>query len=957
MHFLVLLLIQVALSVLSALLFRPKGPKASPVTTPTTDPSAPIPVLFGRGMLGGNVIAFLNYRSIPVADADGLYNYRASMVVALCLGQVGKLWDIISDTAVRFSDISDVTIVASVSGTAQTGFTTTYATVPAAGVTLPYDIFANEGKDGSPVTAPEGDIELEINAPHLYGSRKSGGGVIGDVHFFSGSRNQSQSNFWATFPLPAMPGVSYEVSAAGIARISLYYQRDIETIRWAVSTTAAPDFAAVNSGTGISGAPWAFTYSTLTSGQTLYVGVLGYNSLGTPSPLGSFSITFAGSAISGSPLAIGTPGSTLGNVPRYPNLCYCVYENTIMGQSPYPRPLSFDMERPVRSFAPGFDNSTNSVGDGNPISFLYELMTDRLWGIGMSDSELDTDGSWADASHALCLTNISNVEIGEGFYLSYVFDAQSPGQAYVDEILRTIDAVKFKDPMTGKLGIKLIRGDYDPTTLPVFNESNLLDCDYSEAKAPETINEVRVTFTDRSRVYGKNQVKAQNTASIAALKKVIPTTTEYKGVTNETLALRLAQRDLRAYSGLSKATLVMNREGFDLHEGMPFKLSWSRAGQVVVSNQIMRVGKITRTGRNGSQLTVECLQDTFALQTVASTAFGPSGTTWDNPSKSMPPSTPEVTLVQDKDATTGYAALQVYDPDHRITKVEFQHKSGNGTMTALATATSPYKDQVTLDPQYASEIKYVVTYALPDGSIDTITGTATFDVQQRPDAPLLRYTISSTGVLAVTASVESTVTSVKFADSTSAAPSDATTRAASPVTPTSGLANYTPAASPLAAGAADYVTAFAYDAAGNESRKAVLTIGSNVATGAPCALFGEFGDGKNTTSVVAGTYGQTSRVPFGLVFNRWEIEAYDTAGAAVACTAVVDILATDYSTDVLATITASEQLTLTSASKNTAATLTGWTKTWAADTLFRAKLVSVSGSPAKIVIAVRGAKS
>jgi hypothetical protein len=955
MHFLVLLLIQIALSILTALIFRPKGPKASPVTTPTTDPSAPIPVLFGRGMLGGNVIAFLNYRPHAVGGADGLYNYSASMVVALCLGQVGKLWDIISDSGVRFSEIADVTVVASVSGTAQTGFTTTYSTVPAAGVALPYGVFANEGENGFPVTAPGGDIALALNAPHLYGSRKSGGGVIGTVHFFSGSRNQAQSDFWATFPLPAMPGVSYEVDAGGIARISLYFQRDIQSVKWAVSTVAAPDFTAVNAGTLITGAPWQFTYSTLTSGQTLYVGVLGYNQLGTPSPLGSFSITFAGSAIAGEPLAIGTPGSTLGNVPRYPNLCYCVYENTIMGQSPYPRPLSFDLERPVRAFAPGYDNATNPEGDANPMSILYELMTDRLWGIGMSDEELDTDGSWADASLALCHTNISNVEIGEGFYLSYVFDAQSPGTQYVDEILRTIDAVRFKDPMTGKLGIKLIRGDYDPATLPVFDESNLIDCDYSEAKAPETINEVRVTFTDRSRVYQKNQVKAQNVASIAALKKVIATTVEYKGITTETLALRVAQRDLRAYSGLSKATLIVNRQGFDLHEGMAFKLSWSRGSQVVVSNQIMRVGKITRTGRNGSELTIECLQDTFALQTVASTAMAPSGASWENPSKAMPPSTPEVTPVQDKDATTGYLALQVYDPDHRITKIEFQHQSGNGTMTALARGSAPYKDSVTLDPQYGSTIHWLVTYALPSGSIDTIEGTATFDVLQKPPAPQLTYTITTGGVLAVTAIVGPNVASVKFADSTSGPPSDATTRAAT--ADSSAPFTFVPAASPLAAGGVDYVTAFAYDADGNESEKGYLTIGSNVAAGAPCALFGEFGDGKNTTSVVAGTYGQTSRVPFGLVFDRWEIEAYDNAGAPVSCTVTVDILATTYASNTFASITASEQLTLSSQSKNTAATLTGWTKTWAADTLFRAKLVSISGSPAKIVIAVRGTKS
>src|SRR6185312_6988183 len=417
--------------------------------------------------------------------------------------------------------------------------------------------------------------------------------------------------------------------------------------------------------------------------------------------------------------------------------------------------------------------------------------------------------------------------------------------------LRTIDAVQFIDPLSGKLGIQLIRGDYNVGTLPTFDESNILDCDYTQAGASETINEVKVTFSDRTRLYQPNQVKAQDLASVMALGRVVSVTNTYKWVTTEDLALRLAQRDLRARSTpLSKATLKVNREGFALHEGSPFRLSWARAG---VASQVMRVAKIQRPGRDDSELTIECIQDVFSTpQGAPAFTQQPApqpGIGFDNPSEGGAPEIPTVNAVQGQNATIGGVALVITDPDSRVTMVQFQHQSGRGTMTPLTTATAPYHDQVTLDPQYASTINWVVTYATPDGTLDTITGSVTFDVLQAPPAPDLSYTIDGSGNVVVTASVVSTVASVKFASSATAPPSDATTRAASPVT---GPFTFTPAESPLGAGATDYITAFAYDAAGNESKKAILTIGAPT----PASSGGSSGPWAQNTATTTGlTYG------------------------------------------------------------------------------------------------------
>lgn len=842
MHFLILLAIQIALSIISAILFRPKAPKASPITPPTTDPSTPIPVLFGRGLLGGNVIAFLGYRpiAIHVSSLFGLvvstvgYNYQASMVVALCLGEVTKLLDIVADTGQRLSQIQNTSSSYSVSGDSVSGWTTTYTRANAVAIAgpqqLPYDV-----PTGAVLGDLAGDAAITLNAPHLYGSRTAGGGVIGPMHFFPGSRNQPVSSYWSAFPLPSIPGVSYSVDALGLVTVSVFFRRDIQSIRYAVSTSAPPSSATVSGGTLISAAPWTFQYSSLTNPQTLYVGVLGYDGIGTPSPLASFSIVFAGSAISGQPFATGAAGSTV-TPPNYPNLCYVVYENTILSQSPYPRPLSFELARTPLGWVTSFPSDT--AGDVNPVGILYELMTDRLWGIGLDDSELDLAVSWAAASDALC--NVSGTDL---FFLSYVIDQQASAYQYIDEIFRTIDAVPFADPLTGKYGIQLIRGDYTLGTLPVYDESNIVDCDYTQAVAQETVNEVKVTFSDAARLYQPNQVKAQNLASILAMGRTISVTNTYKGVTTEALALRLAQRDLRALSTpLSKATLTVNRQGFDLHEGSPFKLSWARAG---VSAQVMRVAKISRPGRNDSQLTIECVQDVFALP-GSTTAFATSGVAWDNPSKGGSPAVPEVVATQSKTATIGYAALQVNDPDSRITKVQFQHQSGRGTLTNFVTASSPYKDSVTLDAKYSSLINWVVTYAGEDGTLDTITGTVTFDVEQQASSIRLTPLLNAAGQLEVR--VESTgsdTVSSKIVAQLTTVPTDANIRAGS----TQAVPGVWNSGVVIPQGVTLNVAAFGYDSTGTESVRADLrVVGGDASpeTALPATWFDTFECGAPT---------------------------------------------------------------------------------------------------------------
>jgi len=932
-HFLLLLGIEIAISIIAALLSRPKAPGNSTVSPPTTSPGTPIPVLFGRAKIAGNVIWFGGWKGHPINQYAffGLEkvqigrNYSISMAVALCIGPIDVWYDIIADTGQRFTEMSPYPLITGFTGDVFTGFTpskTTQHVITLDHGTMPFDVGADMSHGG------DGVVLATIYNPNLYGGKFGQSGVSGPIRFYAGRRSQPANAYWGAFPLASIPGISYAIDAGGVVTVDIFFRRDIASVRYAVSTVAPPSDGDVLGGTLISAAPWTFTYSALTSGQTLFVGILGFTAGGTPSPLASFSITWSGSPQTGAPVATGAAGSTE-PAPPYPNLSYAVFEDTMVGQSAYLRPLYFEVGRTP---APGFTVfPSNTAGDVNPIAIIYELLTDPFWGVGLSTEEIDVS-SWT-----LAAATVGDVD---QLYLSYLVSQQQPAQQLVDEILRTIDAVRYTDPITAKLGIKLIRADYNVALLPTFDQTNIESLDFTQAGWRETVNEVKVSFTDRARDYQTNQVAAQDLAGIMATGRVATHAVTYTGVTTEDLALRLAQRDLRALAlPLAKATMKVNREAFDLHEGAPFILTFPDYG---VSQLVMRVMSITRAGRDDGVLTVECVQDTFSLP--ASPAYATSGVTWDDPVGPGAIQVPEVTPVTDQNATTGALALQIDDPDSRVTLVQFQHQSGRGTMTALATATAPYHDQVALDPQYASTINWVVTYATPDGTLDTITGSVTFDVLQAPPAPDLSYTIDGSGNVVVTAAVVSSVTSVKFASSPTAPPSDATTRAAAAVT---GPFTFTPAESPLGAGATDYITAFAYDAAGNESKKAILTIGApSPGSRVPFDLVFEL---FNTTDPPAG--------PVRLDFACQILKATIVAGDNVAGSAVVDIQTAAFADPpTFTSITASDKPTLASDTAVEDAALTGWSTTIAAGSLIRAVLQSIS-TCAKVAVTLKCTRS
>lgn len=260
--------------------------------------------------------------------------------------------------------------------------------------------------------------------------------------------------------------------------------------------------------------------------------------------------------------------------------------------------------------------------DANPAHMIYECLTNTDWGMGAPSTIIDTD-SFSNAGVTL---------IAEKFGLSMIWNQQATIEDFVKEILDHIQATLFVNPRTGLLTLKLIRGDYDPDTLPVFGPDN---CDASNRQRKawaETINEIVVTWTNPTNEQ-EETVTFQDLANISMQGGVVSDGRNYYGVRNAELASELGVRDIRSASyPLFGCDIEVDRTAWDLLPGGVLKFTWPEDG---IDQIIMRVGKIDY-GRPGDMtIKASLLEDVFALE--QSEYSSPPTTGWTDPSQDPMP--------------------------------------------------------------------------------------------------------------------------------------------------------------------------------------------------------------------------------------------------------------------------------------------------------------------------------
>ncbi len=240
-------------------------------------------------------------------------------------------------------------------------------------------------------------------------------------------------------------------------------------------------------------------------------------------------------------------------------------------------------------------------GDMNPAHILYQCLTDSAWGMGYPTAAIDT-ASFTAAADAL---------YAEGFGLSLLWNRQETVENFVALVLDHIGALLYVRPDTGTFALKLVRADYDRGSLPQYGPENLIAAeDYQRQAWAETINEITVIYT--APCTGKETpITVQDAANIMTQGGVVAQARQYPGITQSSLAQRVALRDLQATSTpLAKIKLTATRAAWEVFPGSLLRLTWP---EYDIADVVYRVLQVNRGTLTDGRIIIDAVEDVFGL--------------------------------------------------------------------------------------------------------------------------------------------------------------------------------------------------------------------------------------------------------------------------------------------------------------------------------------------------------
>ena len=169
-------------------------------------------------------------------------------------------------------------------------------------------------------------------------------------------------------------------------------------------------------------------------------------------------------------------------IPAFRGITCAIFNSFYIGNNPYIKPFALECTRNT------LDTFGNTIwysakaninsGDMNPVHIIYECLTNDVWGLGYVGSDID-DASFTAAADTI---------FDEGLGLSLLWTKQEQIGKFIQTVLNHMHGVVTSDLSTGLFKIKLFRDDYDPNTLPVYNEDNISKLKFSRRAWGETIN-------------------------------------------------------------------------------------------------------------------------------------------------------------------------------------------------------------------------------------------------------------------------------------------------------------------------------------------------------------------------------------------------------------------------------------------------------------------------------------
>lgn len=324
-------------------------------------------------------------------------------------------------------------------------------------------------------------------------------------------------------------------------------------------------------------------------------------------------------------------------IPAWRKIFTIFYDGMICAVNPYPKTWKMRVRRTVSGWDgavfssgnakivlsgapdPSFPDSTEEIHAMNPAHIIYECMTNREWGRGLSSAMIDVPAWQATAAQLYA----------EGFGMCVKWSRTDEIQNFVKGVIDTIAASLYQDRSTGKLVLKLIRNDYVFADLPLFDASTgLLAISEATFGAPgECANEVVVHWKDPV-TDGDRSSRAQNLAALQSAGGAINSINrDFAGIPTADLANRVAQRELRLVSmPLRRFKLTLDRRGWQVYPGSVIRV---RDVSRSIPDMALRVAHVSEAGIENGRIEVVATQDVFSLPSTAVTAN--QGSVWAPP--------------------------------------------------------------------------------------------------------------------------------------------------------------------------------------------------------------------------------------------------------------------------------------------------------------------------------------
>lgn len=260
----------------------------------------------------------------------------------------------------------------------------------------------------------------------------------------------------------------------------------------------------------------------------------------------------------------------------------------------------------------------------NPAHMIYQAATDPTLGRGQDPDELDED-SFVLAANTLC---------AENFGLCFQWMREDEIGNFIQSVCDHAGMVVYTDRETGLMNLKLIRNDYDPNNIPHFTpQSGLLsisedDSGSSDEIADEIIINGKSPITDQ-----QIQGRAHNLAVRLFRGGATTQTKEYAALPTVELCNRVAERDRNmGAAGLRKFSVKLDRNGFRIHPGAVFKVSYPPRG---LAGLVLRAGEVDDGNMLNGEITISCVQDVFSLPLTSFVT--PVENTWTPPTQNPVP--------------------------------------------------------------------------------------------------------------------------------------------------------------------------------------------------------------------------------------------------------------------------------------------------------------------------------